>query len=223
MSRPHGSQNLFDLYGLSDLAQSVARTDPITGEKINKLRKSYEGHIKSMQIAGKPKAVKMEGALTNPMLYPDEEWKLQKVQGQEFEKAVDMGTGQLTANFSALLDKAFSGMAPGPLPPQEANRYRAYIGTDELLRPKEAPNKSIRTAASTPRPAHAASSEHLRPARAGAKRSYTDVAWQGYSEGFVDDSAGDDDERGGPSKKARLGGGGYGRTSHSVEVGGMRR
>lgn len=43
-SRPSATQNLIDLYGLGPLATSVARFDPITGEK-RKLRKSYKNHI----------------------------------------------------------------------------------------------------------------------------------------------------------------------------------
>lgn len=41
---PSGSQNLTALYGLSNLAASVARFDPVTGER-KKLRKSYKNHI----------------------------------------------------------------------------------------------------------------------------------------------------------------------------------
>ncbi|ODV88830.1 hypothetical protein CANCADRAFT_17959, partial [Tortispora caseinolytica NRRL Y-17796] len=41
---PNLQDNLINLFGLKPLADSVARTDPITGAK-NKLRKSYKGHI----------------------------------------------------------------------------------------------------------------------------------------------------------------------------------
>lgn len=43
-SRPSATHNLIDLYGLGNLASSVARFDPLTGEK-RKLRKSYKNHI----------------------------------------------------------------------------------------------------------------------------------------------------------------------------------
>ncbi|ANB13202.1 hypothetical protein AWJ20_1484 [Sugiyamaella lignohabitans] len=43
-SKPSGNENLTELYGLTDLAASVARFDPVTGEK-RKLRKSYKNQI----------------------------------------------------------------------------------------------------------------------------------------------------------------------------------
>ncbi|CAN6596667.1 hypothetical protein TRVA0_001S03114 [Trichomonascus vanleenenianus] len=49
-SRPSAATSLTKLYGLSDLAGSVARFDPATGEK-RKLRKSYKNQI--ADLAGK--------------------------------------------------------------------------------------------------------------------------------------------------------------------------
>ncbi|KAL9033478.1 MAG: hypothetical protein Q9214_007498, partial [Letrouitia sp. 1 TL-2023] len=46
------------LFNLQSLASSVARTDPVTGEKINKMRKSYEGKVKALGLAGRNRAVK---------------------------------------------------------------------------------------------------------------------------------------------------------------------
>jgi hypothetical protein len=208
----------------------VARTDPVTGEKINKLRKSYEGHIKALQIAGKPKAVKMEGAISQIHEWPEEEWYNQKVHGKEYEKALDAEKGSLTTDFDSLLNSAFAGMAPGPLPTGDSNRYRAYLGTDEVSKSKVGPDgaasRSIHPASATPTPINsAAGSRASRPERSGSKRSYTDASFQGYSEGFTDDgyadSPGEDDGQGNITKKRRLGG--FERTSHSVEVGGARR
>ncbi|KAF2661344.1 Rox3-domain-containing protein [Lophiostoma macrostomum CBS 122681] len=226
-TQPHGSQNLFALYGLNDLARSVARTDPVTGEKINKLRKSYENHIKALQIAGKPKAVKMEGVLTNPLSFPDEEYQVQRVIGKEMKTAFDAEAGGITAQFDSLMNSALAGMAPGPLPTADSARYRAYLGTDEATKPKPntegAPPRTVPpSVAATPN--HAAlGSRASRPERTGSKRSYTDVSFQGYGEGFADDVAdstgGEDDGQGG-HKRRRLG---FERTSHQVEVGGVRR
>jgi hypothetical protein len=213
---------------LNDLARSVARTDPVTGEKINKLRKSYEGHIKALQIAGKPKAVKMEGVLTNPLMWPDEEYQVQRVSGKEMKTAYNAETGGITKSFDDLLNSAFAGMAPGPLPSADSARYRAYLGTDEASKPKPntegAPPRTVPpTAAATPH--HGAlGSRASRPERSGSKRSYTDVSFQGYGEGFTDDVAdstgGEDDSQGGLAKRRRLA---FERTSHQVEVGGVRR
>jgi hypothetical protein len=229
VSRPHGSQNLFELYGLNDLANSVARTDPISGEKINKLRKSYEGHIKSMQIAGKPKAIKMENVFTDSMGMPDFEWNEQWVRSKEYETAVDLKTFAVTSNFDDLLNSALSGMTQGTLPPPETAKFRAYLGTDEASKPKSAPegapNRPVQPTAPLAPGNHGPGSRASRPERMGSKRSYAEHSFSGYGEGYTDDfggnSTGEDDGQGGIAKKRRLGG--FERTSHSVEVGGARR
>ncbi|KAF2267019.1 Rox3-domain-containing protein [Lojkania enalia] len=228
VSRPHGSQNLFELYSLNDLAKSVARTDPVTGEKINKLRKSYEGHIKNMQIAGKPKAVKMEGKFTGLLSVPEEDYRAQRVSGKEIEKALDSSGSGLSPAFDSLLNSAFAGMAPGPLPQAESQRYRAYLGTDEASKSKAGvevlnPVRSVPTPTSTG--SLSQGSRVARPERTGSKRSYNESSFAGYGEGFTDDytgnsTGGEDDSQGGMSKKRRLG---FERTSHQVEVGGVRR
>jgi hypothetical protein len=228
-SRPHGSQNLFELYGLNALARSVARNDPVTGEKINKLRKSYEGHIKALQIAGKPKAIKMEGSLAGPMSIPNEEYHLLMVQGKEMSKALNAQETRLAPEFESLLSSALGGIAPGPLPGSDTTKYRAYLATDEVIKakvgPEAAPHRILPSAAATPNPnTPSGGPQASRPARAGSKRQYTDVSFQGYGEGFVDDfgesTGGEDNAQGGMAKKRRLA---FERTSHQVEVGGVRR
>jgi hypothetical protein len=228
-SRPHASENLFELFGLSGLADSVARTDPKTGAKINKLRKSYEGKIKESQVAGKPKARKMDHALMMPIEMPDEEYQLQRVNGKEFETAFDTQRGQLTSDFDTLLNSALSGIRPGPLPPHVVQKYRTYLATDEMAKSRgaaasAAPNRGVQAPSATPTPMNPNAGQRAsRPERSGAKRSYTDATFQGYGEGFQDDgyteSAGDDDGQGG-MKRRKLG---FEKLSHSVEVGGARR
>lgn len=227
-SQPHASQNLFELYGLNPLARSVARTDPVTGEKINKLRKSYEGHIKALQIAGKPKATKMEGSLLTPYLFPDGEFEAQRVHGKEMPKAFTPDMAGLHPTFDSLLNTALGGMGPGPLPHSDTVKYRAYLGTEDTVKPKAGPEGALNrvmSAAATPNPHTPSAAPRIaRPERAGSKRQYTDVSFQGYGEGFADDYAestgGEDNAQGGIAKKRRLG---FERTSHQVEVGGVRR
>jgi hypothetical protein len=217
--RPHPSQNFIKLYRLEPLASSVARNDPVTGEKINKLRKSYEGHIKQMQIAGKPKATKMDRVFLDLLQMPEDYWNNQ-VQNKEPEKVALASDGlSLTSDFSQLLDGAFAGMSAGTLPSADAARYKAYLGTDDTVKPKpqDAP---------TPTPnAHIGSRGLPRPERSGSKRAYTDAAFQGYGDGYGDeyaDSTGGEDTPGGnmANKRRKLQ---FERTSHSVEVGGARR
>jgi hypothetical protein len=223
-SRPHVSQDLFGLYSLEGLARSVARTDAVTGEKINKLRKSYEGHIKQMQIAGKPKAVKMENAFTTPAGYPAELWHDMHVRGKELERALNPETTALDPAFGSLLDSAFAGMAPGPLPTADATRYRTYIGTDEVVKPKAPdgpPHRPTPHSSAAPTPGSGAGRGVLRPERSGSKRQYTDAAFQGYGEGYNDDfgadsTGGEDNAHGNVVKRRKIQ---FERPPHSVEVG----
>ncbi|KAF2472150.1 Rox3-domain-containing protein [Lindgomyces ingoldianus] len=224
LSRPHGSQNLFELYGLNDIASTVARTDPRTGEKINKLRKSYEGHIKALQIAGRPKAVKMEGALIGPLLYTDSDFDAARVAGREIKNALNDDESGLSKDFETLLNGALAGMAPGPLPNPDNARYKAYLGTDEA-KPKPVfegqlsrglpPNPGT-PFSSAPSPAP----RSVRPERSGAKRSYQDTSFVGYSEGFADDADSTAGEEAGPKKRPKLG---FGAAHQIGMVGGVRR
>lgn len=224
-SRPHCSQNLLKLYGLEPLARSVARNDPITGEKINKLRKSYEGHIKQMQIAGKPKATKMDRVFLDPLSMGWEDWQNTKVQGKEIAKTgLNHDQTALAPDFASKLDAALAGMSPGPLPNADAAKYRAYIGTDDTVKtkPQDAPPQRPFTS-SAPTPTNGAQQQRgpHRPERTGSKRQYTDAAFQGYGEGYgdADSTGGEDNAQGSMSKRRKL----FERTSHSVEVGGARR
>lgn len=54
--RPHPNQDLLELYGLRGIQASVRRVDPVTGQKVNKLRKSYEGKLKELNLDGRNKA-----------------------------------------------------------------------------------------------------------------------------------------------------------------------
>jgi hypothetical protein len=229
VSQPHAAQNLFRLYSLESLARSVARTDPVTGEKINKLRKSYEGHIKSMQIAGKPKAQKMEGVFSVPLSAPPDDWNLLKVQGKEMGKALNAAETALDPGFGNLLDSAFAGMTSGQLPTADATRYRTYIGTDDVVKPKTQdgpPQRPTPHTSAAPTPGNAGVGRGVvRPERSGSKRHYTDAAFQGYGEGYNDDfgadsTGGEDNTQGNMAKRRKLQ---FERTSHSVEVGGARR
>jgi hypothetical protein len=83
-SRPHPTADLFSLYNLNSLAVSVARTDPVTGEK-RKLRKSYKGKLTAYDLPGRNEPVRHEpgtpGGLLSLLDFPDEEWHIQKVAG----------------------------------------------------------------------------------------------------------------------------------------------
>jgi len=191
-SQPHGSQNLIELYGLTNIATSVLRKDPITGAKINVLRKSYEGKIK--ELSGKNKAKVTPKEFTTLMQYPDEEWEIQKVHGKEVEKG-------LPDSIMADLEKAVK-MLPGKLPEEDQRNWDSFLNepgdgkksddTTAAAVVNEDRNSTSRSKTASQHAAKHTSSmfnEPPRPKRQGTKRRYNDEAFEGYGEGFVDDGA----------------------------------
>lgn len=188
--KPDVQSNLLTIYGLGGLHRSVARLDPNTGEKINKLRKSYEGQIKQFQLAGRNKPDKVDrdnGGMTMRQAIgnfdsetfgiihqSDEEWNAEHAQ-----RKIGM-----TEDFKAKLRKAVQ-MQPGRV--RNEQKWDDVLGHDKA-RP------------AAPTPAVAAQSGHLRPngvARTvgqsaadlkrqtrGKKRSYGDESFIGYGEGY---------------------------------------
>lgn len=196
LSQPHPTQDLLSLYGLNTLAATVARTDAITGEKINKMRKSYEGKIKAYGLAGRIKAVKHEegkpGGLLELVLWPEDEWRNQKVMGKEIEKG-------LPPAIMAKLERAMK-MEPGPVPNNDF--WEDTLG-HEKVKPASAladtsPKKAIPpTTVSMKQKGHINGNnmkvgtpsmvEAVRPKRSGRKRRYDEHSFEGYGEGYVDD------------------------------------
>ncbi|RAL17190.1 uncharacterized protein BO97DRAFT_1650 [Aspergillus homomorphus CBS 101889] len=188
---PDPSLDLISLYGLGPVAKSVARMDPVTGEKINRLRKSYEGKLKGLGLAGRNKPVKHEpgapGGLLQMTMWPEEEWQNQKVFGKEM-KVADMDSA-----LHALQMKAMK-MEPGAVPNSE--QWEDVLGHEkpskhagggsDASKKTVAPLNGARTQASgTPGPG----GSETRPSR-GRKRHYDDNSFVGYGEGYADD---DDD------------------------------
>ncbi|KAI9841807.1 MAG: hypothetical protein M1838_003416, partial [Thelocarpon superellum] len=195
LSEPHPTQDLMSLYKLQDLAASVARHDPLTGEK-RAIRKTYKGKIKSFGLAGRDKEVKhpegQPGGLLEMAFWPAEEWYAQKVSG----KNLDQGVGEDTL---ARLERAMA-MEAGPLPGFDASILgldapAATPGVAELMKPPQqgttdprpsgpqpngtAPRASLESGAGDP----------ARPRRVSKKRRYDEPSFEGYGEGFVDDDA----------------------------------
>lgn len=80
------NSHLLGTYGLGDLVKNMARLDPQTGEKINKLRKSYEGQIKMFGLPGRNKTHKSakddQGLLPLRKLVTDDEATWEARQGK---------------------------------------------------------------------------------------------------------------------------------------------
>ena len=198
MQLPHLQQDLLSLFRLQPLAASVARTDPVTGEKINKMRKSYEGKVKNFGLAGRNRAIKHERAKGMGLLemaqWPEEEWHNQKIAGKDVRKGLPGG-------ILAKLEKAMQ-MQPGPVPNTKDNDWEDLLG-HEKVRPlptiheqntknpipaeklKAKPNAQVNGTRTPMSKDQAADIE--RPKRAGKKRRYDEHSFEGYGEGFVDD------------------------------------
>jgi hypothetical protein len=214
-SNPHASQDLIQLFRLTDIADSVRRVDPRTGEKINKIRKSYEGKAKDLRLAGRNKAVSAPGQwIPNLLMVPDDDYHATRVLGKEMEKGLDDA-------FAAKLARAMS-LVPGKLPDREAEQWRHILATDDpvprpppkpaLAAPSVVPTAiaeqkqqaaakvaamagaSAATAAASSAAAAtaAAATKAMRPERHGTKRSYSDASFVGYGEGFEDDETDSD-------------------------------
>ena len=184
------TQNLISLFGLQPLAATVARTDPVTGEKINKMRKSYEGQLKTLGLAGRNRSVKHEEGksmgLREMTLWPEEEWQNQKVGAKDIQKGF---SGEMLAK----LDKAMQ-MQPGPLP--NNHEWENLLGTDnpKPVEPTKATKMPSKPLAKTNGQVNGtiANAETVRPQRTNKKRSYGDASFEGYTgyaEGIEDDDA----------------------------------
>lgn len=191
--RPHPTEDLLELYDLRAIQASVRRKDPITGEKINKLRKSYEGKLKDLGLEGKNKATESMRELEGLV---DPAWDTILPNGntlwQEQNPTADT-EGPLKDEMLASLDAALS-FKPGRLPKGEYERWNHQLDLDHV-------NVKVAGPAKTPAPAKTATSNFLksntgprnsapaspknaagRPDRTNKKRSYDDRSYEGYED-----------------------------------------
>ncbi|KAL8633527.1 hypothetical protein Q9189_000680 [Teloschistes chrysophthalmus] len=220
---PHLQQDLLTLFGLQTLAATVARTDPTTGEKINKMRKSYEGQVKRLGLAGRNRAVKHNNEKSMGLLQitqlPEEEWHIQRVRGRDIRNGLPEATSQKLAlamqmeSVSAKKtdeydwDDLLGIEKVKPLPNIE-DRSKKHMRPDIGSKANGQTN-GVRTA-----PSKGPVTEANRPKRAGKKRRYNDSSFEGYDEGFLDDegdvlgelggnSSEDGSRKGGAAKKPK--------------------
>ncbi|KUJ19664.1 Rox3-domain-containing protein, partial [Mollisia scopiformis] len=204
---PALSDDLFSMYGLNDLAKSVARTGPDGQSKGVKLRKTYKNHIKDHGVSGAFDSKKREfdapESLFMMMITPGEEWDAQHAQGKDIEKGLGLDDN--------VLSKAFT-MSRGSIP--KAMWDSSVLG-ELAATPAPEPAKAVQNAARMAQPQaggvlRTAKSEISRPKRATKKRTYQDSSFEGYGEGYVDDdvqdvgySTGDGDDRGASRKRPK--------------------
>ncbi|KAL3464780.1 Rox3 mediator complex subunit-domain-containing protein, partial [Aspergillus heterothallicus] len=190
---PDPTVDLISLYGLGPIAKSVARNDPTTGEKINRLRKSYEGKLKGLGLAGRNKPVKHDpaapGGLRQMTMWPEEEWQNQKVFGKDIKVA------DIDSALHSLQMKAMK-MEPGTVPNNDYwedvlghDKPSKHVNAGDSIKKAAAPTTTMRPIGQPDGTPTAVESERSRPSR-GRKRHYDDNSFVGYGEGYADD---DDD------------------------------
>ena len=225
---PRQTDDMMSLYSLSTLQASVARRDEVTGAKINKLRKSYEGKVKTLALEGRAKAVPGDNALIG---FVHNDWDFVIPNGNTLwqeEKLSVYGVLEEGVEESTLglLGEALQGVRVGGLPGKEGEKWKQVLALDEKTLAATAPatpavathpalvrtsaQQALRASApASPRNGLGANSA-LRPDRTGKKRRYDESSYTGYSEGYVDDdgysTGGVDDARrssGGPKRQKR--------------------
>ena len=182
LSQPHGSYNLIELYELEDAATRVARKDA-KGDKINKIRRSYENYVKD--IPGRDKIRKVDRELVLLNEYPDEDYHNTNVHGKE----IAAGLSDDIMSKLAVATKIDGGQLSG----RDEKYWRDIVDPESQPikshnvpsnAPKKAPNSSTQPTATSPY-----GYETSRPARRGAKRKYNDESFEGYGDHFADDAA----------------------------------
>ena len=168
----------------------------MTHEKINRLRKSYEGHLKAFKLAGKNKSenAKPDMKLLDLVAWPEEEYYNQRIHGKDLSKGLQDAT-------VAKLERAFR-MRKGPTLPDN-DIWEERLGLNyEKVKPSGAiadkKGKATITLSQTNGQVNgnrgAANTGvgpvDTRPKRSGVKRSYQDASFEGY--GGYADGAGDD-------------------------------
>ena len=197
----------------------MARRDPITGEKINKLRKSYEGKLKDLGLEGRNKAVKDPedtlAKLVDPMLDNVVDGDTWFTKDRLIDRGLDFSLEGMEQTLG-LLDTALGGLKPGKLPLGEHEQWKGLLGLDDV-KPASAPaihqpakptagrlpvNSVLASGLRSSVPASPKSAA-LRPERAGKKRRYDESSYTGYAEGYDDDgyATGEGSRRGSTSNK----------------------
>jgi hypothetical protein len=216
-TKPDVNNHILSMYGLGPLLRTVARFDPITGEKINKLRKSYEGQIKGFQLSGRNKPVKHEpssgpgfresigsGQWPAP-LESDEAWDAKYAAravgvdndfASKLRSAMQMQPGKVRDEQK--WDEVLGHEKTRPLPPGGG-----HVPLSTSTASQQRPNGLLR-----PPPNAADAKRQTR----GKKRSYGDNSFVGYGDGYSDpdndinnDPDAEDESDGARKKRRKVG------------------
>lgn len=165
----------------------MARTDPLSGEKINKLRKSYEGQIKTFGLAGRNKPVKSDreedqpGPLRSLAMVQDDQWD--DDQGKS-KIAID-------TDFKSKLEQAMQ-LQPGKV--RNNAHWEDLLGHEkpraanpQVSQPPPTPISRMQNGITRPQISHTQSGPAIdKRSTRGKKRSYSDDSFVGYADGYSD-------------------------------------
>lgn len=211
------------MYSLHSLQATVARRDA-QGNKINKLRKSYEGKVKALGLEGQSKALPGNGALEGLLdagwdeIVADDQslWEQQKYSNYDrlTERSIEGILGKV--------GDALSGMSKGRFPNKdERKHWEEVLG---LGQPKAMASTAVQSSVTNPLLARTAPGQAIRasapaspraglarPERTGKKRRYDDSSFSGYADTYVDDDGGystggdSGSRRGSTTKRQKIG------------------
>ncbi|KAF7538595.1 hypothetical protein G7054_g2768 [Neopestalotiopsis clavispora] len=190
-SFPRTSDDLFEKFGLTDIAAEVARVKP-SGEK-NALRKTFKGQIKSLGISGQFEPVKKEiedpEGFMHMLAAPEDGWFVHEITGKEIHRGFsDMALANLTRAMTmakgpvskSVWDSSVLGdLAPAAKKTKEEAPKQATSGTP-----------AASAAASTTKANKLQVPQGDRMQQRVKKRSYKDSSFEGYGSGFPDDDLG---------------------------------
>lgn len=230
-SFPNVTEDLFELFGLTDIAAEVAREKP-NGEK-NALRKTYKGHIKRLGVMGRFEPVEKDWE--EPKETPADEQQdgdESAMQAKKLEPPY-FGFGKITTQHDADFWRGRQHLMSGWTREAKAAEHRAVamakgaipvkIWDSSVLgdmTPAGADAKQgagTKTAPGTPLGAHGAAAGSkpklvggvqapgvVRPQRVNKKRGYGDSSFDGYGDGFLDDGYSTGDGEGGQKRRKKV-------------------
>lgn len=176
------------------MLQNVARLDPATGEKINPMRKSYEGQVKGFELAGINKAVKKDA------IPPFNEGRLMTL--YRMAPKIDRRTPD------EMQDKLKEVMKMQHVKVRNHQEWEKILGF-AADKPKVATQQSIQPAApvrpmaGNTKPQTKVHNEPIRARRQGKRRKYDDDSFEGYGGGYADEELSDSDGDGGRKRRRK--------------------
>lgn len=190
-ARPLLSDDLFELYSLTDIAADVARVRP-DGSK-NGLRKTYKGQIKKFGLTGHFDAVKKEYtdelSLLQMLDCPEDVWEVNLVKGKEIGDGFRPAVKQALPRATTMARGPISRSKWDPSVLAEFAGDKPAKGISSAKPTATAPGTPLNPPLGLPRSKTqgAGPRNANRALRDKAKRSYNDGSFEGY-EGFEDDT-----------------------------------